>query len=103
MVGWFFAPLEEPIRNVARWRDGTWEPWPEPLWKGQNNSLIYAAAGDGTHLFVGGWKLGWTGESSAWNLAHWNGGVWSSMGGSVDGTVTCLVDSSLGRASMEPA
>ncbi|MCH8822292.1 MAG: hypothetical protein IH984_02175 [Planctomycetes bacterium] len=85
--GGFYAAGEESANNIARWDGETWSL----LGAGTDGSVLIMVVfndglGGGPALYVGG-SFESAGETTALNIAKWDGEEWSAVGDGTNGTV----------------
>src|SRR5690606_12445186 len=84
--GFFDAnELGEPLGGVAKWDGEKWIDVGGGV-EGRGNAMCVFDDGRGPALYVGGWfyEAG-GGRVPVWNIARWDGDVWSDVGGGVSG------------------
>ncbi len=85
--GYFNTAGEVTAHQMARWNGTSWSALPEgPERYSADGPDVYALAGVGNDLYVGGWFR----ADDAYYIAKWNGRRWSALGSGVNGLVQVL-------------
>jgi hypothetical protein len=66
--------------NIAKWDGGSWSALGGGLTRADDTGYALALATDGGTLYAGG-RFMFAGGQSATNVAKWDGGKWSPLGG----------------------
>jgi hypothetical protein len=91
-AGTFNEAGDSLANNIASWNDTTWSP----LGSGTNtqgtpynDGYVFAIGEYSNDIYIGGNFDSAGGVSSKW-LSRWNGVNWDSVGGGIDGPVSCF-------------